>query len=47
MYTRPPEFEGLKVPEILTSGNLKKIDEWREEEALKRTQERRPDLLED
>ena len=47
VFTRPPEFEGLKVPEILTSGNLKKIEEWREDEALKRTKERRPDLLED
>ena len=45
VYTRPAEFEGWKVPEILLSGDLKKIDEWRSEESLKRTQERRPDLL--
>lgn len=46
VYTRPEEWEGLKVPEVLLSGNFKKIDEWRNEEALKRTEERRPDLLE-
>ncbi len=45
VYTRPEEFEGLKVPEILLSGNHKKIAEWREEQAVKRTRERRPDLL--
>jgi tRNA (guanine37-N1)-methyltransferase len=45
VYTRPPEFNGLKVPEILLSGDFAKIEAWREEEALKRTQERRPDLL--
>lgn len=47
VYTRPPVFEGLEVPEILMSGDTKKIDLWREEQALKRTEERRPDLLED
>lgn len=47
VYTRPPEFEGMRVPEILMSGDPKKIDLWREEQAFKRTQERRPDLLED
>lgn len=47
VYTRPPEFRGLKVPEILLSGNLKKIDEWRMEQAIARTQARRPDLLEE
>ncbi len=46
VYTRPAEYKGLKVPEILLSGHLKKIEEWREEDALKRTQDRRPDLLE-
>lgn len=46
VYTRPPEFKGMKVPEVLLSGDFKKIDKWREEQALKRTQERRPDLLE-
>ncbi|KAA3630434.1 MAG: tRNA (guanosine(37)-N1)-methyltransferase TrmD [Bacteroidetes bacterium] len=45
VYTRPADFRGHKVPDILLSGNFKKIDEWRHEEALKRTQERRPDLL--
>ena len=46
VYTRPADYKGWKVPDILLSGNLKKIEEWRYEEALKRTQERRPDLLE-
>jgi tRNA (guanine37-N1)-methyltransferase len=46
VYTRPEEFMGLKVPEILLSGDHKKVDEWRYEESLRRTQERRPDLLE-
>ncbi len=46
VYTRPPEFKGMKVPEVLLSGDFKRIEKWREEEALKRTQERRPDLLE-
>ncbi|WP_290033836.1 tRNA (guanosine(37)-N1)-methyltransferase TrmD [Ligilactobacillus cholophilus] len=46
-YTRPAEFRGLKVPEVLTSGNHQKIAEWRHKEALRRTFERRPDLLED
>lgn len=45
VYTRPPEFNGWKVPEVLLSGDFNKIDAWREEQALKRTQERRPDLL--
>lgn len=47
VYTRPAEFRGWKVPEILTSGNLKAIDQWRYEQAFMRTKERRPDLLED
>lgn len=46
IYTRPVDFEGLKVPEVLLSGNHKAIDEWREEKSLERTQKRRPDLLE-
>ena len=46
VYTRPADYNGWKVPDILLSGDLKKIEEWRYEEALKRTQERRPDLLE-
>jgi tRNA (guanine37-N1)-methyltransferase len=45
-YTRPPEFRGLKVPEILLSGDHAKIDRWRREQALRRTYQRRPDLLE-
>lgn len=45
VYTRPFEFEGLKVPEILRSGDDKKIEEWRHEQALERTKTRRPDLL--
>ncbi len=46
VYTRPEEFRGWKVPDILLSGNHKRIEEWRQEEAVKRTAERRPDLLE-
>ena len=45
VYTRPEEFRGWKVPEILMSGNHKLIDEWRHDQAVKRTEERRPDLL--
>lgn len=45
-YTRPADFRGMKVPDVLLSGNHAKIDEWREEQSLKRTFERRPDLLE-
>lgn len=45
IYTRPAEYKGWKVPEILTSGNTPKIEEWREDQAYKRTKERRPDLL--
>ncbi|MDR0820175.1 MAG: tRNA (guanosine(37)-N1)-methyltransferase TrmD [Endomicrobium sp.] len=44
-YTRPAVFKGHKIPEVLLSGNHKKISEWRVEEAYKRTKERRPDLL--
>lgn len=44
-YTRPSEYKGMKVPEILLSGDPKKIDKWREEKALERTALRRPDLL--
>lgn len=46
VYTKPVDFRGMKVPEILLSGHHKKIDEWRSEEQIKRTRERRPDLLE-
>ncbi len=45
VYTRPAEYNGWKVPEILTSGNTPKVDEWRDEKALERTQKLRPDLL--
>lgn len=45
VYTRPANFRGHEVPEILTSGNLKKIELWREEQAYERTKARRPDLL--
>jgi tRNA (guanine37-N1)-methyltransferase len=44
-YTRPAEFRGWKVPEILLSGNHAEIAAWRKEQAIKRTQENRPDLL--
>ena len=45
VYTRPSEYKGWKVPKVLLSGHSKKIEEWREEDALKRTELRRPDLL--
>lgn len=44
-YTRPAEFRGMKVPDVLLSGNHAEIEKWRREQALKRTRERRPDLL--
>lgn len=44
-YTRPAEFEGRTIPEVLTSGNHGKIEEWRREQAQRLTAERRPDLL--
>ncbi|AIS60195.1 tRNA (guanosine(37)-N1)-methyltransferase TrmD [Listeria ivanovii] len=44
-YTRPADFRGMKVPDILLSGNHAWIEEWRDKESLKRTYERRPDLL--
>jgi len=47
VYTRPAEYKGWEVPEILTSGNFPKIEEWRENEAYERTKRLRPDLLED
>ena len=47
VYTRPSDFKGWKVPDILLSGDLKKIDEWRHQQALERTGQRRPDLLTD
>lgn len=45
VYTRPADFRGLKVPEILIGGNTPEIEKWRFEQALQRTKERRPDLL--
>lgn len=44
-YTKPKDFRGMKVPDILLSGDHKKIDEWRSEESIKRTKEKRPDLI--
>jgi tRNA (guanine37-N1)-methyltransferase len=44
-YTRPPEFRGLRVPEVLQNGNHAAIAAWRAAEAERRTGERRPDLL--
>ncbi|ANI89055.1 tRNA (guanosine(37)-N1)-methyltransferase TrmD [Arachidicoccus ginsenosidimutans] len=45
VYTRPAEFRGWKVPEVLLSGNPKTIEEWRYEQSVERTKERRPDIL--
>jgi len=45
VYTRPEEFRGWRVPDILLSGNHKLIEEWREEQSLQRTKNRRPDIL--
>lgn len=47
VYTRPVEWNGMKVPDVLMSGDHKKIEDWRYEQALQRTKERRPDLLRD
>jgi len=47
VFTRPAEYDGMKVPDILLSGNFPKIEEWRHEEAIARTKMIRPDLLED
>ncbi len=44
-YTRPEEFKGLKVPDVLLSGNHKEIDKWRKQQALEKTEKQRPDLL--
>jgi tRNA (guanine37-N1)-methyltransferase len=46
VYTRPADFRGWKVPDILLSGDPKKVEEWRHEQSLSRTEKRRPDLLE-
>jgi len=45
VYTRPADFRGLKVPDILLSGNTAEVENWKHSESLKRTRERRPDLL--
>jgi len=47
VYTRPVDFRGWKVPDILMSGDHKKIDEWRHEQSIERTQTRRPDLMDE
>jgi tRNA (guanine37-N1)-methyltransferase len=47
VYTRPEEFRGWKVPDVLMSGNHKLIDEWRHEQSVQRTKEKRPDLLDE
>ncbi|MFN5359245.1 MAG: tRNA (guanosine(37)-N1)-methyltransferase TrmD [Bacteroidota bacterium] len=47
VYTRPADFKGMLVPDVLLSGDPKKVEEWRYEESLRRTRERRPDLLRD
>jgi tRNA (guanine37-N1)-methyltransferase len=44
-YTRPPEFRGMRVPEVLLSGNHKEIERWRKEKALEKTKRNRPDIL--
>jgi tRNA (guanine37-N1)-methyltransferase len=46
-YTRPEEFRGMRVPDVLLSGHHREVDRWRRREALRRTFERRPDLLDD
>ena len=46
-YTKPREYKGMKVPDVLLSGNHKKIDEWRKQEAIKKTKKVRPDLLDE
>ena len=45
-YTRPANFRGMEVPEVLLSGHHEKIAKWRLEQSIKRTKERRPDLIE-
>jgi tRNA (guanine37-N1)-methyltransferase len=47
VYTRPEVFRGWQVPDVLLSGDHRKIDEWRQEQAMKRTESRRPDLLDE
>jgi tRNA (guanine37-N1)-methyltransferase len=47
VYTRPADFKGWKVPDVLLTGDPKKVDEWRTNQSMERTKQRRPDLLED
>ena len=47
IYTRPADYKGWKVPEVLTSGNFAKIEKWQEDKAFEHTKNRRPDLLEE
>lgn len=47
VYTRPVDFRGWKVPDVLMSGDHRKIDEWRHEQSVQRTKERRPDILDE
>jgi tRNA (guanine37-N1)-methyltransferase len=47
VYTRPEAFRGWKVPEVLMSGDHSRIEEWRHDQSLERTKERRPDLLDE
>lgn len=47
IYTKPRDYKGMKVPEVLFSGNFAEIEKWREEQAYQRTKERRPDLLDE
>ena len=47
VYTRPAEYKGWKVPDVLLSGNFKKIDEWKEQQSLERTKRLRPDILDE
>ncbi len=45
VYTRPADFKGWKVPDVLLTGDPKKVDEWRHDQSLMRTKQRRPDIL--
>ena len=47
VYTRPAEYKGMKVPDVLLSGHAAKIEEWRHEQAVQRTKNRRPDILDE
>jgi tRNA (guanine37-N1)-methyltransferase len=47
VYTRPADFRGMKVPDILLQGDPKKVEDWRYDQAVQRTKDRRPDLMSD